>query len=375
MNIGVTGCLPNLPNTFPLEYAENAGNMIHANAPFEMFDSCIYSNDRAVTAVGSASFAEFVNTNCSHLIITLANTLRLGKEDGSNFERLHRFIEKIKKPIVVFGLGVQSSSDEIADATLPKEAIEFVQYLSTRTEVIGVRGETTRLVLEKLCGVKNVFVTGCPSLFSRPEALHRLSHNLLSRTGRIAYSGTRYFEEREGVMLYKAIKNDLFIVEPVNKHHHAFYNAIQSNQYSPTIFPYFLKKFLKTSNEMLTEEEVIRQYSARYRLFRNVNDWKAFNQDLVSFTYGTRFHVNMASLISGKPALWITHDARTRELTKFLHLPSLPLDEAYNMEPGEIFSRLNYDDFFNNIVRLFNNFNHYLALVGLPKINLGSLRI
>ncbi|WP_259285470.1 hypothetical protein [Escherichia coli] len=36
-NIGVIGCLPELPVDFPLLMPENSGNMIHAEAPLRMF--------------------------------------------------------------------------------------------------------------------------------------------------------------------------------------------------------------------------------------------------------------------------------------------------------------------------------------------------
>ena len=45
MPIAVTGCATSLPSEFPMEFPENAGNMVHANAPFEMFPNCIHSND------------------------------------------------------------------------------------------------------------------------------------------------------------------------------------------------------------------------------------------------------------------------------------------------------------------------------------------
>ena len=34
----------------------------------------------------------------------------------------------------------------------------------------------------------------------------------------------------------------------------------------------------------------------------------------------------MVAMQNGLPTLWVTHDSRTRELTDFLHLPSVPLE-------------------------------------------------
>ncbi|HFM2961695.1 TPA: polysaccharide pyruvyl transferase family protein, partial [Escherichia coli] len=91
-------------------------------------------------------------------------------------------------------------------------------------------------------------------------------------------------------------------------------------------------------------------------------------RECVDYTFGTRFHVNMASVLSGVPALWLTHDARTQELTEFFNLPSIDLDVINSMSLSQIKSYINYDRFFKNINQLFNNFNEYLEVNGLPKI-------
>lgn len=40
------GCLPKLPAEFPVTMPENAGNMIHGNAPFEMYPHAVFYQDR-----------------------------------------------------------------------------------------------------------------------------------------------------------------------------------------------------------------------------------------------------------------------------------------------------------------------------------------
>lgn len=71
-NIGVIGCLPELPVDFPLLMPENSGNMIHAEAPLRMFPRAVHYKDSRFILSGETSFRNFVNKTCSHLIITLA---------------------------------------------------------------------------------------------------------------------------------------------------------------------------------------------------------------------------------------------------------------------------------------------------------------
>lgn len=366
MTIGVMGCMPSLPITFPISYPENAGNMIHANAPFEMFDDCVFIRDTKRFR-NEENFSSFVNKKCSNLIITLANTLKFGETNGEKYVRLLEFIDKINKPITIFGLGIQSKNDDIHSMSLPPEAIEFIKVLSQKTELIGVRGELTKKALHELCGIDNVMVTGCPSFFSRPHTLPALRKNLSLNSGRIAYSGTHYHQETEGSMLCSAIKSDYFLIEPVSKHNHIYHQSILRGEPSYPLTPYFLNKFIK--NSTLEKKEIKQYFQTKYRIFRNTTEWYMFNEEFVKATYGTRFHVNMASLISGKPALWITHDSRTRELTDFLHLPSIPVEDTYNRTGQELIeTNMDYSKLLENIGDLYDNFNKYLEINKLPKI-------
>ena len=367
--IGVMGCLPKLPSDFPLTYPENSGNMVHANAPFRMFGTAFFIRDFDYTAIGYSNFADFVNKKCSHLIITLANTLKIGDNDGGKYVRLSNFISKIDKPIVVFGLGVQSKTQNLSEANLPKEAINLIKELSQKSFYLGVRGIYTKQVIEKLCGINNIFVTGCPSIFSNPSAFKLLRKNLTKPIGRPAYSGTHYHQDYEKKLLINAIKNDRWLIEPVNKLNHSFYlNSLNDTALHSDI-PYFLKGRYGASDQSALSD-LKKYFLMRYRIFRNVADWYQFNSESVSYTYGSRFHVNMASLVSGKPAVWFTHDARTKELVDFMHLPNLDIlsDEAQNST--NVLDCISYENFFDNLGWLLNNFNYYLQANGLPKIEI-----
>jgi Polysaccharide pyruvyl transferase len=367
--IGIMGCLPKLPPEFPLTYPDNSGNMVHANAPFLMFESAFYIKNIDYNALGYKNFTDFVNTKCSHLIITLANTLKIGDSDGSKYARLSQYISQIKKPVIVFGLGIQSKSQNLSEANLPQEAIQLINDLSQKCHYLGVRGEYTKQVIEKLSGIKNTYVTGCPSIFSNPSAFNLLRKNLKNKIGRPAYSGTHYHMDAEKRLLIEAIKNDYWLIEPVNKFNHNFYLKSLTDSETSEDIPYFLKGTYKVENKS-DLADIKKYFLMRYKIFRNVNDWYQFNAECTSFTYGSRFHVNMASLISGKPALWLTHDARTKELVDFMCLPNIDITSDVAQNPIEIIKNNSYEKFFDNLTRLHVNFNHYLEANGLPKVKI-----
>lgn len=365
-NIGVVGCLPELPSEFPLYMPENSGNMIHATAPLLMFENAVHSKNPIFKITGEKSFRSYVNNTCSHVIITLANTLKVGCDNNEKYLRLRKSLEQYNVPIIVFGLGIQDIERDLSKATLCEEAIKLIQFLSKSAAMLGVRGEYTKKVIEKCCNVQNVFVTGCPSLFSDVEGLKLLHRNLQNNiSGKPAINVTNLNRESERDLLFRAIEEEHLFVEPVSKFSHEYHLQLVRGDQDISI-PYFLKKMQKSDSLELLKVEKF--YKENYRLFRNIQSWKQFNKEYVSCSYGTRFHVNMASILSGKPALWLTHDARTSELTEFFNLPSLSLDIAVNKTISELIEYMNYEEFFIKLPHLFDNFNEYLSLNGLPNI-------
>lgn len=368
--IAVIGCKTTLPIEFPIEFSENSGNMIHGRAPLELFPKAFHSEDTNRPWGNTSSFRTWANAEASHVIITLANTIRMDRSEGASYLKLINNLETYSGELVVFGLGIQSTSMDLESATLPPEAIELMKYLGERCKAVGVRGEFTAKAFSHFAGVENTVVTGCPSLFSQPSAIKELYENWKTpKPGIRAYSGTNYNRPEERLMLRDSIKANQFLIEPVNSRNHAFY--LESTTPSPDSKltpPFYLNRYL--NDKSLTISEIRNYYAKYYRLFRNVNTWYDFNRESVSLTYGTRFHVNMASLLSGTPALWITHDARTEELTDFCHLPRISLTKAIEMSPEEIEQAYDPSDFFDNIRDKFNNFNNYLDIFGLPAVKL-----
>ncbi|GGC99772.1 polysaccharide pyruvyl transferase family protein [Vreelandella lutescens] len=367
--IGVIGCLPELPLEFPVEKPENSGNMIHAQAPLRMFDNAVYNKDYKKWYSQQSGFKDFVNSDCSHLIITLANSLSIDKPDEEKYKRLRLSLEQYDVPVVVFGLGIQKKNFDISDAKLGVEAVKLLEFLSERSRYLGVRGEFTKKVIEQSSSINNVYVTGCPSFFSYPEEFSKIKKNLENKNGRPAVSLTNMANEDERKVLAYAYSQKHFNIEPVSRITHSFYNELLNGS-NPDL-PYYWKgiKAKKYFGD-IEDDSVKKYYLAYYRLFRQVKPWLEFNKEHVSYTYGTRFHVNMASILSGVPALWLVHDARTKELTDFHGLPSANIEDfSKYIEKGNVADLIDYTAFYERLGYLFENFNNYLTSNGLPEIN------
>ncbi|WP_165490186.1 polysaccharide pyruvyl transferase family protein [Propioniciclava sinopodophylli] len=303
------------------------------------------------------------------MIITLANFLRVNDQDGAPYAAFQRQLESLDAELVIFGLGAQApDGTQLVDATMPPEAVALMKYLGARCRVVGVRGEFTKQVFARFAGVENTFITGCPSLFSRPEAIAQAYENWKShKPGLFAYAGTVYHRDNETKMLVDAIHRSQFLIEPVNRFNHRLYLDSFASPSAPEV-PWYLTPSVKSGE--LSQERIVNYMGKFYRLFRDAEPWYQFNAEHVSFTYGTRFHVNMASMLSGVPAMWITHDSRTAEMAEFLHLPHMHLDQATQMTPEEIRHAYDPTEFFDNIHSKFDNFSSFLSIFDLPPIGL-----
>lgn len=372
--IAVGGIATSMVDDFPYS-PENAGNMIHGQAPYDLFKNAIDVRRNGYARFYEApSTIDFINEQCSHYIFSCANFIQFNNHTDAKrqaYLRLIKSLDACKIPLVIFGLGAQAPNAETARReNLPPEAIEFMKFLGEKCEVISVRGEFTARVFREYAGVSNTHVTGCPSFYSKPDAFRELRNYLNGpREGSIAYNSTHLKNMYEKQMIQRAIQEGHFWVEVSNREIHRFATEVHRNP-ELAVVPDVLEGYLEGVNPSIRRDELVDYFAKKYRLFRDVNPWSQFNSEHVRLSMGTRFHGNMVALLAGRPGLWLTHDSRTAELTKTLHLPSVTTEKAVTMSTTELEQHLDYSDTFNNLHAMFDNFNDYLGNFDLPKVKL-----
>lgn len=355
-----------MPASFPLDTPQNSGNMVHSRAPFAMFPNSV-GMSYGFKEEGYASFADFVNERCEAVIIPFANTLRLDpKHDDRGFS-VAKSVDQFKVPVVPFGLGAQAPVADIDAAELGPGMIELVKKLSESCPAVSVRGEFTYQIFEKYGSVDNVHNTGCPSFFSRPEAFAALKSRIDEGKGvsRAAFSGSLHHEKDPKEQLNRAIDQDLHLIEPVNPHMHRYYVQVLESGSAAKV-PYFLSRLLQRPE--WSEERLADYVARRYHLFRDLESWMAFNGESLDGVIGTRFHVNMAGLLSGIAAAWIVHDSRTVELCDRLSLPSVTVRESLEKPYRALLEEADFSTMFRNLESNFDDFNRFLVAAGLPEI-------
>lgn len=330
---------------------DNAGNTIHAEAPFEFWDdgSGTVIDGRRLRARRGGPLEgtiDFANRHGATFVLSAANFFQFGgtsEARRASYERLQADLERLDVPLVVLGLGVQAPRWwNPRDHTLPQEAINLMKFLGERCVAISVRGEFTASILRDYAGVRNTIVTGCPSFFQRPEAFAELRNALqIRRRGKTAFSVTNLWRSEELDLLSRAAG--------------CGHEWIDVRHPMPGTDEAFL-------------DNVGAPINATWRGFVDARSWQFYLRSEYTFGYGTRLHANMALLLAGIPALWVVHDSRTVEAVNALHLPSVTIQEALDADPEELHKLAQYDNMFEFIDRLFSNFNDFLEQVDLPPI-------
>lgn len=374
--IGVSGIRTHLPPEFPSSLNENSGNIVHGTAPQKLFGNTITSLDPTWRRFDSSgSFRNFVADHCSHIIITCANLFRVGDFSESSRERYKHFERSLKgytKPLIIFGLGAQAPTGTKVDRSkLPPEAIQCLNTALEVSTAISVRGEFTRSVVESAVGSleDKVFTTGCPSFYTNPRGLNTLRNSLQEKGRSIstaAVNVTDYRRAEDIALVRAAVENGHFIVEPQSR---ILYN-LKRSAHRQDPFPETSKwENLQFLANAYSRESLQQYFTSKLKFFRHIDPWLDFNRSYVDFTLGTRFHVNMASALSGVPTVWLTHDARTSELVDALHLPSAPLKAVRKKSIDQLFEEADFDAFISAVPRKFADFNTFLSVAGLPAVD------
>ena len=266
-------------------------------------------------------------------------------------------IEKLDLPCFMVGLGAQAPGFD-AKPTIPEGTIRFVKAVADRTKKIGVRGEYTAELLDDL-GIKNVQITGCPSLYANRDREFRVEKSA-KRPERIAINGNRTKPKEIGRELQTtAFRNG--------------WDFILQNEMPETIFARgildefdeaHVAKLVKNFGAQSEEHRLIYYLCHHFKIFFDLDEWeKQIRQ--YDFTFGTRFHGNVISLINKVPCLVLTHDSRTLEMCRFFSLPHQPVEELEGIDAEKLYDSVDFGEFNSKYAGLYDQYVAFFESNGI----------
>ena len=103
------------------------------------------------------------------------------------------------------------------------------------------------------------------------------------------------------------------------------------------------------------------------RFFIDPTTWVKYLSDF-KFSFGTRIHGNITSLLSGIPAVVLAHDSRTRELAEYFEIPYKKIDGLEKFDANLLYKEASYEKLNNGHEERYNTFINFLKENGLDNI-------
>ena len=238
-------------------------------------------------------------------------------KDGYPYEFVTQFIEKLKIPFFSLGESVQSRSYDYTSGfhkALSPAVVRYLKVIADKSPVVGARGYYSAEVLNSL-GIKNVVPLGCPSLYLNGTSLRKTLLEVPEKPEKVAVCYSNYqgnLHSRIDDFLRLASQNNYDYVEQT------FGLLMQALYYPGKIRAgdiYAARRFYKDLAPVL---DLLKQKRVRY--FTNYSLWKEFLGGM-DFVFGARMHGLTPAVHAGKPAVFIAHDSRVREMCEFFSLP------------------------------------------------------
>lgn len=369
---GTRGRVPSIPfhdsPTLIQRVGQNCGNLMFQYAVSNLIDE-----PTLVVGEDISWDIRTIREQCRVLAIPSANFLR----EGADFTTFVSFLEAVNLPLVFVGLGAQAESADSTNFDFHPSVLRLMDLIKERSPKIAIRGEFTARVLEHY-GIHNFEITGCPSNFINraenfPEMIaSKLENGLASFIthadepwpknpikSQVERKLVSWTHNNSAIMIQQAVPQLLTYLRMNNP-------AAQKK-----VGPNFEESLRKTLMPNATLPEFKRFLTTQLRTYYDVEQWMEDSSHF-DFSIGLRLHGNMAAWQSGTPSLWITHDARTKELVETMSLPNVDihtfLEKFETIEDAWTSVKFNAEAYKAKRSLLFNRLRTVLDSANIPLI-------
>ncbi|MCI5824979.1 MAG: polysaccharide pyruvyl transferase family protein [Candidatus Gastranaerophilales bacterium] len=293
----------------------------------------------------------YINENYTHVVFCMQDQLNTNEVfKNIPWNKITKFIEKINLPFIPVSVGANCAyNDSIfcdLHKILNKDLIRFINTLASKSELIGVRGEMTLDVLNRL-GVKNVLPVGCPTFYEELNPNKQIIKKPFNQNFKIILNNSDILKNYNGNRCW-ILQDEIDIV-----------NFLYFNQ---SLSHYGINLNNK-------EQALLKEYIANNNIafIPSIETWK----DKVAendFYMGSRVHGGVIALNSSVPTLICQNDIRAFEMTDLLNIPYLNILKLFSEnKPIEFYyNTISFDDYNKNFKNNYNNFMNFLIKNGVP---------
>ena len=339
---------------------DNVGNLVFSNASHRLLsrqDNEVVSNQFKT----DVSKAARINEEYDVFVVPLANAFRPSFQ--KQLDALSDLIEQLSIPVVVLGVGAQAGTHRNLERLDPIEASvkRFVILVLDRSPAIGVRGDVTAEYLQNL-GFSDVEVIGCPSLFMRGPDL-RVEKTLprLTRRSPVAINISPYVKQMGPITMaaHERYPNLVYVAQDRNT-----LRLLLEGDADP--------KDVGKRSQLPVHETHPMYREGKIRFFLDPWTWFDF-LGTRDFSFGTRIHGNIASLLAGTPAVVLAHDSRTLELADYHEIPyRLVTEVPKDVDPADLYAEADFSGFNSGHQKRWETFASFMERSGLTHVYQGG---
>ncbi|MEE1941097.1 polysaccharide pyruvyl transferase family protein [Streptomyces sp. TRM 70361] len=334
----------------------NSGNLVFSDAAHKLLtlpDTEVVSNGLKADPRAAAR----INEEYDVFVIPLANAFRISF--AGSLDRLARLIEQLKIPVVVLGVGAQSTLgyDPERLRRIEEPVKRFMKAVLDHSPSVGVRGEFTQSYLNGL-GFRDVEVIGCPSMFLHgPEIRVEKRVDALTRDSRISVNASHSALRTSGEVgrfvtaAWERYPDLVYIAQNLIDAELMFWGDVSEAAGNHSTMP------IHRTHPLYRENKV--------RLYSDSATWiKELSER--DFSFGTRIHGNIAALLAGTPCTVLCHDSRTLELCRYFDIPHRMLTEVPpDVDPADLYEQADFGPLVKGHPERFERFASFLDRHGL----------
>ena len=267
----------------------------------------------------SSEHVKRINETYDCLVLPFANAFRCSFLKELN--DITDLVSQLKIPCIVVGIGIQGKKRKAEkQEELDKAVIRFMKAVLSKSVMVGLRGEITAEYLSSLGfqAERDFTVIGCPSMYMWGKRLPEMKVKELKPDSLVSMNSK--------IQLPQKFHNFMYRSSTSLPNFHYVAQVIQEirQMYMGTDYPVnFAKKIPKHFPTDFTHP--IYQ-SGKGISFTNLPSWLEYLQGK-DFSFGSRIHGNIASILAGTPCFIVVSDERIKELVTYHHIPHLMMKD------------------------------------------------
>ena len=256
-----------------------------------------------------------INENYECLVLPFANAFRV------NFiyelEAVTKLVEQLKIPCIIVGVGAQAGlNKDVNSPELDAAVTKLMKAVLKKSNKVGLRGEFTAEYLKKLGfqAERDFTVIGCPSMYMFGKELPAMEVKELTEKSNVSMNSKISLPQKFHDFMYRSslqLPNYNYVPQVIEEIGQMYMGKRYPAGFVNNIPEHFPVNFADPVYQ-----------SGKGITFTNMPSWLEYlrNQD---FSFGSRIHGNIASILAGTPCFIVVSDKRIMELVDFHHIPHL----------------------------------------------------